>query len=141
MVKRRRSNDWLFYYSISIGTMSHVIWWVPIKGKHKLTHLLLDANERNSLQLSVMILISCLCRAFACNFTKSNTPPWMFFTFLKLYEWYQMASQLFNCMAGFNFNTKLFPFKFFKFFPSTVVLIRKPLLNKLLLNYQMVTNP
>ena len=23
---------------------------------------------------------------WACNFTKSNTPPWVFFTFLKLYK-------------------------------------------------------
>ena len=23
------------------------------------------------------------------NFTKSNTPPWVFFTFFKLYKWYQ----------------------------------------------------
>ena len=29
--------------------------------------------------------------AKACNFTKSNTPPWVFFTFFKLYEWYQIA--------------------------------------------------
>ena len=28
---------------------------------------------------------------FACNFTKSNTPPWLFFTFFKLYKWYQIA--------------------------------------------------
>ena len=26
-----------------------------------------------------------------CYFTKSNTPPWVFFTFFKLYEWYQIA--------------------------------------------------
>ena len=24
----------------------------------------------------------------ACNFTKSNTPIWAFFTFFKLYKWY-----------------------------------------------------
>ena len=24
----------------------------------------------------------------ACNFTKSNTPSWVFFTFFKLYKWY-----------------------------------------------------
>ena len=30
----------------------------------------------------------------ACNFTKSNTPPWMFFTFLKLYRWYQIAQHI-----------------------------------------------
>ena len=25
----------------------------------------------------------------ACNFTKINTPPWVFFTFFKLYKWYR----------------------------------------------------
>ena len=29
----------------------------------------------------------------ACNFTKSNTPPWVFFTFFKLYKWYQIAQR------------------------------------------------
>ena len=29
-----------------------------------------------------------------CNFTKSNTPPWEFFIFLKLYKWYQMAQRI-----------------------------------------------
>ena len=24
----------------------------------------------------------------SCNFTKGNTPPWIFFTFFKLYKWY-----------------------------------------------------
>ena len=32
----------------------------------------------------------------ACNFTKSNTPPWMFFTFLKFYKWYQIAQNITN---------------------------------------------
>ena len=26
--------------------------------------------------------------------TKSNTPPWLFFTFLKLYKWYQIAQSV-----------------------------------------------
>ena len=26
-----------------------------------------------------------------CTFTKSNTLPWIFFTFLKLYKWFQIA--------------------------------------------------
>ena len=29
----------------------------------------------------------------ACNFTKINTPPWVFFTFFKLYKWYQIAQR------------------------------------------------
>ena len=27
----------------------------------------------------------------ACNFTKTNTSPWVFFTFFKMYKWYQIA--------------------------------------------------
>ena len=30
----------------------------------------------------------------ACNFTKSNTPPWVFFTFFNLYKWYQIAQYI-----------------------------------------------
>ena len=28
--------------------------------------------------------------------TKSNTPPWMFFTFFKLYKWYQITQRITN---------------------------------------------
>ena len=30
----------------------------------------------------------------ACNFTKSNTPPWVFFMFFKFYKWYQIAQSI-----------------------------------------------
>ena len=30
----------------------------------------------------------------ACNVTKSNIPSWMFFTFFKLYGWYQIAQSI-----------------------------------------------
>ena len=30
-------------------------------------------------------------KAEASNFTESNTPPWVFVMFFKLYKWYQMA--------------------------------------------------
>ena len=29
-----------------------------------------------------------------CNFTKSNAPPWVFFTFFKLCKWYQIAQRI-----------------------------------------------
>ena len=32
----------------------------------------------------------------ACNFTKSNTPPWVFFTFFGLYSWYQIPQNITN---------------------------------------------
>ena len=31
-----------------------------------------------------------------CNFTKINIPPWVFFTFFKLYKWYQIAQHITN---------------------------------------------
>ena len=33
-------------------------------------------------------------QAEVCNFTKSNIPPWVFFTFFKLYKWYQIAQSI-----------------------------------------------
>ena len=32
------------------------------------------------------VLLLVKLQAEACNFTKSNTPPWVFFTFLKLHD-------------------------------------------------------
>ena len=29
-----------------------------------------------------------------CNFTKSDTPPWVFFTFFNLQKWYQIAQNI-----------------------------------------------
>ena len=40
----------------------------------------------------------------AYNFTKSNTPPWVFFTFFKLYKWYQIAQ---NITVKFYFDPQL----------------------------------
>ena len=39
------------------------------------------------------VLLLVKLEALACSFTKSNTPPWVFFTFFKLCKWYQIAQQ------------------------------------------------
>ena len=39
------------------------------------------------------VLILVKLQALACNFTKINTPPWLFFTFFTLYKWYQIAQR------------------------------------------------
>ena len=37
----------------------------------------------------------------ACDFTKSNTPPWVFFTFFKWYKWYQIVQSItFTCIQS-----------------------------------------
>ena len=39
-----------------------------------------------------------------CNFTKINTPPWVFFTFFELYKWYQTP----QCITGITAQTMKF---------------------------------
>ena len=39
----------------------------------------------------------------ACNFTKINTPPWVFFTFFKLYKSYQIVQSTTNMMHSLNY--------------------------------------
>ena len=42
--------------------------------------------------MEVLLLVK--LQAEACNFTKINTPPWVFFTFFKLYKCYQIAQRI-----------------------------------------------
>ena len=48
-------------------------------------------NLKNVKNTHEGVLLSVKLQAEDCNFTKSNTPPWVFFTFFKLYKWYQIA--------------------------------------------------
>ena len=49
-------------------------------------------KKRESTHGGVLILVK--LQTSACNFTKSNTSPWVFFTFFKLYKWYQIAQRI-----------------------------------------------
>ena len=40
-----------------------------------------------------------LSKVAECSFTKSNSTPWVFFTFFNLYNWYQIAQSII-----FNWN-------------------------------------
>ena len=42
----------------------------------------------------LMFCAICYHLLLACNITKSSTPPWVFFTFFKLYNWYQIAQHI-----------------------------------------------
>ena len=46
-----------------------------------------------------------LVKLQAFSLTKSNTPPWVFFVFFKLYKWYQIAQHITNAVT-----CDLFPF-------------------------------
>ena len=43
-------------------------------------------------------------QAKACNFTKSNTPAWVVFTFFKLYKWCQIVRRISYAESMKNFN-------------------------------------
>ena len=62
------------------GALHDLVPFVKFKKREK--HSWRSVNFRVKLQ------------AKACNFTKINTPPWVFFTFLKLYKWYQIALRI-----------------------------------------------
>ena len=67
------------------------------------------------------MLILVKLQAKACNFTKINTPPWVFFTFFKLFKWYQIAQRItyFPSFATRTFHlwllfwAFLYPFSYF----------------------------
>ena len=51
----------------------------------------------------------------ACNFTKSNIDPWVFFIFFKLHKWYQIAQRISYIWDQFSIEFLDF-FCFFFFF-------------------------
>ena len=56
--------------------------------------------------------------ASACDFTKRSTSPWVFFTFFKLYKWYQIAQSVtyesnYNCYK-FCYEFAFIPFLAFR---------------------------
>ena len=71
-------------------------WFMKIKHKEPwscdtlsdLVQNLYNLKNMKSTHGGVLLLIK--LHALTCNFTKSDSPPWAFFTFFKLYKWYQL---------------------------------------------------
>ena len=60
----------------------------------------------------------------ACNSAKSNTPPWVFFTFFKLYKWYngtKSRNASYQCIQGFVVASQ----QIFTCLKSTVEILEK----------------
>ena len=55
-------------------------------------HLYSLKNVKNHPWKSVTF--SKIVKLKACNFTKSNIPPWVFFTFIKLHKWHPIAKRI-----------------------------------------------
>ena len=67
------------FYSNICGVLRDLVPFVQLK------------NVKNT-HRGALILVK--LQASACNFNKSNTPPWVFFTFFKLCKWYQIAQRI-----------------------------------------------
>ena len=63
-------------------------------------------NLKNVKNTHEGVLILVKLQASACNFTKINTPPWVFFTFFKLHKWYQIAQRITYCDTSIVFQVK-----------------------------------
>ena len=82
--------------------MLYAIWYhLPNLKKKKNTHgevlLLVTLLSNITTLLKVTLRLKACIVKFKlkdCNFNKSNTPPWLFFTFLKLYKSYQIAQSI-----------------------------------------------
>ena len=53
----------------------------------------MDVQAVSCVEVHIIRVIFCAIwlQAEACNFTKSNSSPWVFFTFLNLHKCYQIA--------------------------------------------------
>ena len=79
-----------------------VFWWVFFKILSFLRniYMMLCAiwyhlyNLKNLKNTHGGVLLLLKLQTKACNLTKSNKPPWVFFTFFKLKKWYQIAQNI-----------------------------------------------
>ena len=55
-------------------------------------------NLKNVKSIHGRVLLLAKLQAKAWNFTKGNTPPWVFLKFLKLYKWYQIVQRISNLL-------------------------------------------
>ena len=75
--------EYTFQYTFlnkTIYVMRYAIWY----------HLYNLKNVKNT-HKGVLILVKLQSEAY--NFTKINTPSWVFFTYFKLYKWYHIAQR------------------------------------------------
>ena len=69
------------------------IWW----------HLC-NLKNMKSTHGGMLLLKNLLAEAEAWNLTNSNTPPWVFFTFFKLYKWYRIMQSIYIILINFLKN-------------------------------------
>ena len=58
----------------------------------RISYHLYNLKNVNNIHEGLLLLVK--LQAEDCDFTKSNTPPWLFFTFYELHKWYQTAQSI-----------------------------------------------
>ena len=69
-------------------------WKCHIVSKFWLKEAYLKFHSLGVLKVDIHILAFWPKIASACNFTKSNVPSWVFFTFFKFHKWYKIAQSI-----------------------------------------------
>ena len=69
-----------------------LIIWIIYDALHNMVPFIYNLKNVKNTHGGVLLLVS--LQTSSSNFTKSNTPPWVFFTFLKLYKRYQIAQSI-----------------------------------------------
>ena len=75
------------------------------------------------------LLLLAKLQATTCGFTKSNIPPWVFFTFLKVYKWYQIGQRISYMLAG---NFVIYSAKISRFWKTDPKITRPVIINELI---------
>ena len=93
-------NVWNNREVLFLGSRSRNEWSKPIRVKRLLIECevrcaiwyhLYNLKNLKSTHGGVLILVK--LQGETCNFTKINTPSWVFFRFFKLYKWYQIPQR------------------------------------------------
>ena len=76
-------------------TWKIIYFYVAIKRFRLTVPHAFDKSMKSTRKAKVHLHIWCVARfgtiCTICNFIKINTPPWVFFMFLKLHKWYQIV--------------------------------------------------
>ena len=89
---------------------------------------LCNLKNMKSTHGGMLLLKNLLAEAEAWNLTNCNTPPWVFFTFFKLYKWYWIMQSIIYNFNKFSKKTCQNSQKSFYFFPANFSLKKYELL-------------
>ena len=112
MLKECWNNYFFFDFSTLYTTIPHNLLF---KVFNKINIFVFNYKKKIRVGFSESSVNWTLC---ACNFFKINAPPWVFFSFFKLYKWYEIAQSV-----SINFfGKKVMPHSLFSYFFTLILL-------------------